>query len=368
MRQTCLLLVMAIMLALAGCGGGGDGDSDSADHGDMMQAGGGHGMRPGDADGMQPGDADGMQPGDGDGMQPGDGDGMQPGDGDGMQPGDMERHDMRSGDMQMDYIELEVEELCDDNQGMFRYDALLYSGPPLSSRPLLFNNVKLRAAGDVVDFQQCLLTGSVAGEVQQRGWSWDWPPGLGGQEDARGLLTAIYGHKFWRDGPTPDSEIPLQVSQILQLEALDASFEIELMAPDSKHILRFDLLFYGDYPTANNPPGEGAVVANVLIRLDEPTDWSQETTESPATFGGYTYNVLHYPQGHPNAYFGPTTVLVGRESQLSGTIDLKAVLQEMVDRGFVLPQDYLGSIELNTLVFEGAGEVWVLEYDIEVVD
>ena len=136
---------------------------------------------------------------------------------------------------------------------------------------------------------------------------------------------------------------------------------------DSRHILRFDLLFYRDYPPANNPPGERAVVANVLISLDEQTNWSRqtaETAEPPVTFGGHTYNVQHDPQG----YFGPTTVLVGRESQLSGTIDLKAVLQEMVDRGFVLPQNYLGSIELNTLAFEGEGEVWVLEYDVEVVD
>ena len=311
MTRTCLLLVMAIMLALAGCGGG-DGDSDRAVEGDMMQPGGGDGMRPDD-------------------------------------------------------MELEVTEICDDHQGTFRFDTLA-SGPPLSSSPLLFNNVKLRAAGDV-GFEQCLLEGTVAGEVQQHGWRWNWP--LDGQEEARGLLTAIYGHKFWMTEPTPRSEIPIQVSQILQLEALDASFEVEVMVdPDSRYILRLDLLFYRDYPPANNPPGERAVVANVLIRLVEPTDWSRDTAESPVTLGGHTYNVLHDPQG----YFGPTTVLVGRDSQfisgtiVSGTIDLKAVLQEMVDRGFVMPHNYLGSIELNALVFEGAGEVWVLEYEVDVVE
>ena len=301
MKRTCLLIAMVLMLALTGCGGGGDGNGD----GDVGSN--------GDADGAVQGDL----------MQPGDADGMQP-----------------------DHSAPDTTASC-ANQDMLQTDNL-----PLGS--LLFHNSTFGWGGEV--FEQCLLTRTVDGEVQH-GWSWDWP--LDGKGTPRGLPSAIYGQQFWTTEPTPGSEIPIQVSQIPQLEALDASFQVELTAdPDSSFFLQLELLF-----NSVDPPKPEAVVAQVVIHLDHQNDPFEPGPPQPsATIGQHVYDVGHNPLGH----FGPLTVLRSRVPQYGGTIDLKAVLQEVVDRGFVLPQSYLGSIDLNTLVMEGEGQVWVLEYEVEV--
>ena len=57
---------------------------------------------------------------------------------------------------------------------------------------------------------------------------------------------------------------------------------------------------------------------------------------------------------------------IGPEGRFSGTLDLAAFFDWLVDEGHVDPSYYVMVIEFGNEVIEGSGETWLREYDITV--
>ena len=57
---------------------------------------------------------------------------------------------------------------------------------------------------------------------------------------------------------------------------------------------------------------------------------------------------------------------VGPEVRFSGTLDLAAFYDWLVDEGHVDPSYYVTAIEFGNEVIEGTGETWLDEYEVTV--
>ena len=57
---------------------------------------------------------------------------------------------------------------------------------------------------------------------------------------------------------------------------------------------------------------------------------------------------------------------VGPEGRFSGTLDLAAFYDWLVDEGHVDPSYYVTAVEFGNEVIEGKGETWLDEYEVTV--
>ena len=232
--------------------------------------------------------------------------------------------------------------------------------------PLRFEN-NVWGKLDVTDYEQCILARE--GDMGiEHGWRWDWPLGRG---QVKGYPEVHYGQKpnyAHLGSTTPD--MPIRIADIAEMTV---RYAVDMTA-EGTYNLAFDMFL-----SPTNPPTTatheimvwvdrsegiyGVGGGNAIVIDDVTIDGVAYTFHRQDNFD--PYNITRPPDEIPD-YTNSIQQFVGPEGRFSGTLDLAAFYDWLVDEGHVDPSYYVTVIEFGNEVIEGSGETWLREYDVTV--
>ena len=219
--------------------------------------------------------------------------------------------------------------------------------------------------------EQCILAREGAMGIEF-GWRWDWPLGdeIGYQHQPKGYPEVHYGKKPWFVNPSSAPDVPVRVSDI---EELTVQYAVDMTA-EGEYNLAFDMILASD-----NPPTPDGVTHEIMVWMDRTEDINPQSERyfvEEVTINGVSYDFYRRDNFDPYISTRPPDELpehtrsiqqfVGPERRFSGTLDLVAFYDYLVDEGHVDPALYLAVIEFGNEVLEGAGETWLRQYEVTV--
>ena len=221
----------------------------------------------------------------------------------------------------------------------------------LTDSGLIYQN-NVWGKGDLVDYEQCLLTRTVDGMVEY-GWRWQWPAGSG---RVKAYPEVIYGHKPWNKASTT----PFLPARLASIRKLSIAYAVELSAQGAYN------LAYDIWVTGSVPPAPDTITHEVMI-------WLAGTFEAqPRRFlagrvmvDGATYDLYLHPEFHGESG-ADYIAFVSREARLQGTIDVRRFLDYLVEHDHVPGDHYVAAVELGSEVVDGAGELWLQRFEVTV--
>lgn len=207
--------------------------------------------------------------------------------------------------------------------------------------------------------EQCLLSRNVDGRVE-RGWTWQWP---GFDPSVFAYPEIEFGWKPWSGGKSTDPRFPLRVADVKQLLL---NYEVETNATGSFDLAPEIWLMKGKSSDAANPK---LITTEVMFWMDyaEGARPAGKVIETP-TFDGVSYELWKEDKIGESAN-GQGWMLLSFKSphvQRKGTISIHTLLDYLVKKQLVNPEEYVASVEFGNEVMGGSGTTWVKRFDVEV--
>jgi len=236
--------------------------------------------------------------------------------------------------------------------------------PVPGTETVLINNTWNEAWAEAQPHSQCLLR-RPSGTGDQYGWRWDWPQYK--PDESYAAPEVLFGWKAWDGGVSTSSALPRRISDIAEL-AVDFKVELEADATHNLHT--------GMWITTSDIPTEAANIADIrneiMVWFSDPADLGSGTYDGELTLGGTEFELWH-TVNEPDASSGTThawTMLTyaAKSDQAQASFDLKLVLDDAVERGFVDANHAVGGVELISEVFGGSGELWIERFDVRVTE
>ncbi|HEY0818002.1 MAG TPA: hypothetical protein VGD46_04435 [Rhizobacter sp.] len=225
----------------------------------------------------------------------------------------------------------------------------------------LTNNTWNKAAAGSYASTQCLMS-RPQGAATQYGWSWNWP--------ANGTTVYAYpevilGWKPW-DGGT--SNTPLLPARIGTLQNFTWAYDVDV-STSGRHNLSTSMWITrtGATPTGINPQD----IANEFMIWTAGNGFQPGGSHvATVTLGNHSFEVWYAQDwgdlsgANPNrwSYVAYRAIT----STTATTLDIKAILDDAVARGYVDPQHHVSNIELGNEVMSGSGEAWINSVSLAV--
>lgn len=234
--------------------------------------------------------------------------------------------------------------------------------------PLRFEN-NVWGKLDITDYEQCILAREGAMGIEH-GWRWRWPLGaeFGYQYQVKGYPEVHYGQKPFFDLPSSVPTMPVRISDIREMTV---RYAVDMTA-EGQYNLAFDMLL-----SPTNPPT--TVTHEIMVWVDRSEGFIAQPEEyfvEEVTIGGVTYDFYRRDNFDPYLTTRPPDEIpehiisiqqfVGPEGRFSGSLDMAAFYDYLVDEGHVDPSYYVTVIEFGNEVIEGTGETWLREYEVTV--
>lgn len=225
----------------------------------------------------------------------------------------------------------------------------------------LTNNTWNKAAAGSFAATQCLQS-RPNGAGTQYGWSWNWP--------ANGSTVYAYpeiilGWKPWDGGTSNHAQLPARINA---LQRFDWQYDLSVSTTGSYNVATsLWITRTGATPTGTNPQD----IANEMMI------WTAGSGFPPAgayvgtvTIGGRAFEVWYAQNwgdisgANPNQW----SYLAYRAtvSTFATTLDIKAILDDAVSRGYVNAAHYVSNIELGNEVMSGSGQTWINSLSVTI--
>lgn len=228
----------------------------------------------------------------------------------------------------------------------------------------LFNNTWNSAAVGTKPWTQCLRQSVQAG-VTDIGWNWDWPT------DATGVLAypgLVIGSKPWEDGSAGnDARFPVAVASVASLRL---RYTLQTQSTGMNNLSTSMWLI--NTPKVATPFDQNAITTEVMVwTRASGGDWvAGRQPIATVTIGGRAWTVYGVPQQSDasGASSHRWKLLVYAVSEATDTldVDLRLLLQDGIDRGWVSATDYLADVELGNEIAGGSGETWVRQFSLDL--
>jgi hypothetical protein len=225
----------------------------------------------------------------------------------------------------------------------------------------LTNNTWNKAAAGSFASTQCLQR-QASGGATQYGWTWNWPAN---SSTVYAYPEIIVGWKPWDGGTSNDARLP---ARIATLQNFTWSYSLDV-ATNGKHNIATSLWITrtGATPSAPNPQD----IANEMMIWSSGSDFPPGGQQvATVTLGGQSFEVWYARDwgdlsgANPNRW----SYIAYRATQASATasLDLKAILDDAVARGYVNPQHYVSNVELGNELMSGSGTTWINSLSLDL--
>lgn len=209
-------------------------------------------------------------------------------------------------------------------------------------------------------YEQCLVTRRVDGHTE-RGWTWSWP---GFDPSVFAYPEIEFGWKPWSGGKGTDPRFPMKVAE---LPRLTLDYEVETVADGSYDLAPEVWLMNGPGPFAAANPR--SITTEVMFWMDYAAGArpAGEMIEKP-TIDGVEYELWKADSIGKDAN-GKGWVLISFKStqiRRKGTLEIRTLLNHLIDRKLVNANDYLSGVEFGNEVMGGSGTTWVKRFDVNV--
>lgn len=225
----------------------------------------------------------------------------------------------------------------------------------------LSNNVWNRQAAGTSPYTQC-LTAQGPLSSKQFGWSWNWPTTT---STVLAYPEVIIGWKVWEGGLSNYSPLPKKISSLTRF---DWNYSVTVNT-SGKHNLATDIWLTHSGVTSLGP-NIPDVTTEIMIWTDG-YDWNPgQTMAGTIVVNGITFEVWYTPnmQDHSGSTTHTWTYVAYRTTvpTLTVNLDVKALLSDAVNRGFISAEDYVSDVELGNEVMTGSGQTWINSMSIDV--
>ena len=213
--------------------------------------------------------------------------------------------------------------------------------------------------GRFTDYENCIMRRVVDGK-DEYGWRWRWPPS---SEDVRAYPKIVYGQTPW-DTASTTAQLPRQISAVRQMYV---DYEAYMTAEGT-----FNLAF-SMWTTDENPPDPDGVMHEIMIWVDwqgfYPDGEHNHVADGEIDGSGFSLYVRQNDNArhiHPSFLGQRYLGFAMHEDQFSGTLDLGAFLEYLVEHGHVPADHYVNNVELGNEAVNGVGELWLKTFRVSV--
>jgi len=232
-----------------------------------------------------------------------------------------------------------------------------------TSSAVVTNNVWNPGPAGTFPYEQCLRVRDAAAGGLMNGWRWKWPAsGTPGTVFSNPAL--VYGLKPWVAGSTTDPRLPARVGGLAEFKL---SFDLEV-GSNGVHNTVATLWLTRNHRTSTEPNSKE--ISTVV------TVWAHDKGMSPAgtqvgvvSAGGLDFDVYYAPViGDPAVQtwkYVAYRLRSGKED-VAVTLDLRALLADAVQRGFVSASEYVASAEIGNEIQSGSGYTWIRSHGLQL--
>lgn len=230
-----------------------------------------------------------------------------------------------------------------------------YQDGPYKYENNVWGSKKAKAA-----FEQCLMRRKV-GSGFEYGWRWNWP---GYDNTVFAYPQILFGWKPWSGGTPTDARFPLRVGDV---QHLSIHYDVETEASGSYNLAPEVWIIEGSGASADPDPKR--ITTEVMFWMDyvEGAIPAGTVIDTP-TLDGVTYE-LYKQDSIGDKGDGTGWALLSFKSpkvQHRGTISVHTLLDHLVRKGLVRPDEYVASVEFGNEVMGGSGTTWVKRFEVEV--
>jgi hypothetical protein len=179
-------------------------------------------------------------------------------------------------------------------------------------------------------------------------FNWDWGP------DASRMLAfpeVIIGYKAWDKAGSTDF-----VSQIDQIETFDVSLDVTLKGDTDLYNVAYEIW------TTDKPLGDQASITSEVMVWTHGADLGDHTSiVGQYKQGGYQFDIVDLKDhGGINGLTWDLVILLPRKDYQDVNLDMKAILQALVNRDLISGEDYISGYEVGSEVRGGKGS-WTID-------
>lgn len=189
------------------------------------------------------------------------------------------------------------------------------------------------------------------------GWEWDAPSKSYG---VLGYPELWMGTSAW----IPKSEIskPNYFKKLDELKALNAEFDTKITANDKKYNLAFDIWLHSESMVAKENIAVELMVWEDYNRFNS---FGKKKETITTSFGTYDmlYGTMKKPEINSEWVY---IAFIRTEKRTSGNVDLKELLDFLVQKNYISSDLYISSVEFGTEVLNSKGNIIIKKYNVTV--
>lgn len=188
------------------------------------------------------------------------------------------------------------------------------------------------------------------------GWEWDAPEHSFG---VIGYPELWMGVSAW--GLKSEITQPNYFKKLDELKILKAEFDTRIIANDKKYNLAFDVWLHSEDKVAKE---NIAVELMVWEDYQKFKSFGKKMETVTTSFGTYDllYGVMKKPEINSEWKY---IAFIRTEKRTSGKVDLKELLDLLVQKNYISRDLYISSVEFGTEVLNSKGNIIVKKYEVE---
>lgn len=155
---------------------------------------------------------------------------------------------------------------------------------------------------------------------------------------------------------------PNYFKKLDELKTLKAEFDTKISVNDKKYNLAFDVWLHSESMVAKE---------NIAVELMVWEDYNQFKSHGnkketiTTTFGTYDllYGIMKKPEINSEWIY---IAFIRHEKRTSGKVDLKELMDYLVQKNYIFADLYISSVEFGTEVLNSKGNIIVKKYEVEI--
>ncbi|SMC34675.1 GH12 family glycosyl hydrolase domain-containing protein [Moheibacter sediminis] len=189
------------------------------------------------------------------------------------------------------------------------------------------------------------------------GWEWDAPSKSYG---VLGYPELWLGTSAW--GLKSEIKQPNYFKKLDELKTLKAEFDTKITATDKKYNLAFDIWLHSESTVAKE---------NIAVELMVWEDYNKFKSHGKkketirTSFGTYDmlYGIMKKPEINSKWIY---IAFIRTDKRTTGKINLKELLDFLIQKNYISSDLYISSIEFGTEVLNSKGNIIINKYEVEI--
>lgn len=189
------------------------------------------------------------------------------------------------------------------------------------------------------------------------GWEWEAPAKSYG---VIGYPELWMGSSAW--GLKSEISKPNYFKKLDELKILKAEFDTKITANDKKYNLAFDIWLHSESMVAKE---NIAVELMVWEDYNKFNSFGKKKETITTTFGTYDlmYGIMKKPEINSEWIY---IAFIRTEKRTSGKVDLKELMDYLVQKKYISADLYISSVEFGTEILNSKGNIIVKNYEVEI--